>query len=151
MFNQNLRFLCEKLDLSQQKFADIMGVKRGKVSGYFYETTPKPEFQQRFASKFNLDLGKFLTQKMTEENFDSFFTTKTEITTIVNEPQGDYSTRSDIIEILMKLKSELDEKERSRLIDQAVRLVGKLMEKESLLMGEINQLQRDLLELARKG
>jgi len=149
MFNHNLRYFCEKEGLSQQKLADIMGVKRGRVAGYFYHTTPKKEFQNRFASRFNLDLARFLSIEMDEDNYLSFFTEKEE-TSQVAEDREVYKTKSVLIDLLIQAKKSDDQQEMHRLIDEAIRLYGKVLDENDRLKNIISELKDRLLEIKDK-
>ena len=145
MFNRNLRYFCEKEGLSQQRLADIMGVKRGKVAGYFYQTSPKKEFQDRFASKFGLDLPRFLTTEMDEDNYLSFFTAKEESTQVAEDREV-YKTKSMLIDLLIQAKKSDDQQEMHRLIDEAIRLYGKVLDENDRLKNIISELKDRLLE-----
>lgn len=147
MFNRNLRYFCEKEGLSQQKFADLMGVKRGKVSGYFYETTPKAEFQKRFSSKFNIDLGLFLTLEMNEDNYLTFFVGQAPVD-VVAERQGVYHRKSELIDLLLKAKDTDDKGQINRLLDEAIRLYGKVLDENSQLKDINSKLKDQLLQTA---
>ena len=149
MFNRNLRYFCEKEGLSQQRLADIMGVKRGKVAGYFYNTTLKIEFQNRFAARFSIDLGRFLSIEMSEDNYHSFFT-KAGNTHGVAEDEEFYSKKSEVIDLLMKAKKEKDKLEGNRLIDEAIRLYGKILDENSRLKDTNSDLKDQLLKLLGK-
>ncbi len=145
MFNTNLRYFCEKEGLSQQRLADIMGVKRGKVAGYFYQTTPKVEFQNRFANKFKLDLGKFLTVEMNEDNYHSFFVNAEPVDQVA-EGREVYKTKSELIDLLILAKKSDDQLEISRLIDEAIRLYGKVLDENDRLKDAVSDLKDRLLE-----
>ncbi|MEQ9402905.1 MAG: helix-turn-helix transcriptional regulator [Cyclobacteriaceae bacterium] len=142
IFNHNLRFLCEKTGLSQQKLADLLDVKRGKVAGYFYETQAKPDFHQKLINHFHIDLGKFLTLEMDDMNYESFFSPEIE-STLVSEPSGNYQKKIDAISLLLKIKHEPDPEIRSRLLDEVIGAYGQLisenMELKDKLMESLNR------------
>lgn len=142
-----MRFLAEKEDLSQQKMADILGIKRGRIAGLFYETQPKEDIQLLLVEKFDIDRGKFLTIEMNHDNYSSFFTTSQ--SGIVEEPRVGYR-KSDVFSLLSELKEADSKEELSRIVDQIVSIYGKVLEENGLLREEITQLQRDLLDLVRK-
>ena len=144
MFNRNLRYFCEKEGLSQQRLADLMGVKRGKVSGYFYKTTPKIEFQNRFAEKFHIDLGKFLTVEMIAENYHSFFH-KTPPVMMVAEREGAYNSKSELIDLLLEVKKTEDRAEINRIVDEVIRLYGKVLDENSRLKDKNSSLKDRIL------
>ena len=129
------------MGLSQQKLADLLNVKRGKVAGYFYETQAKPNFYQSLKTQFHLDLGKFLSIEMNDENYESFFAVDEQVTT-VQDPKGKYS-KSEAIDLLLKAKHTENKSERDRLIDEAIVAYGKLI-------NENSQLKDDLMESLKK-
>lgn len=134
--------------LSQQKFADKMGVKRGKVAGYFYHSIPKLDFQKEFEEKFNVNLGLFLTERMNNDNYQSFFKTKLKEFTTENAvvDTNKYVNKSNVIDMLILVKNELDSLERSKLIDEVIKSYGKVLEENGLLRGEISKYQAFLLK-----
>ncbi len=139
------------MGLSQQKFADILGEKRGKVAGYFYETQSKPDFHQKLAQHFHLDVGKFLTLEMNENNYESFFTTNDDQLTTVQEPKEDYGKRTNAVDLLLKSKQTEDKIQRDRMIDDALSAFMKVLDQNDALREEILKLQKELLELTKKG
>lgn len=142
-----MRFLLKKLDLSQQKFADRLGEKRGRIAAYLEKANAPDEFKSKLSEEFDIDLGKFLMIVMNDDNYLSFMTTNTDL---VSEPSATYAKKADAIELIMKVKEESDPEERDRLIDKCVKVIAKMMEENGFLKDEINQLQKDLLAIARK-
>ena len=134
VFNNNLRFMCKQMGLSQQGLADLLDIKRGKVAGYFYETQAKPEFHQNLSEQFNLNLGKFLTLEMNELNFESFFNADGD--SRVGEPKQVYGN-TGAIELLQQAKNAATEQQRNALIDQAIVLFERLNDKNSELKDEL--------------
>ncbi|MEM6829681.1 MAG: helix-turn-helix transcriptional regulator [Bacteroidota bacterium] len=130
--------MCKKMGFSQQKFADKLGVPRGKVSGYFYKTQAKPDFQKKIAEAFNLDWGRYLTIKMNDFNFESFFLISD---SHVKEPEPFYHN-SGILNVLIRAKNSEDKHERDQLIDEAISLAGRLMEESSRLNNELVKAMR---------
>lgn len=128
------------MGLSQQRLADLMDIKRGKVAGYFYETQAKPAFHQKLSEQFNLNLGKFLTLEMNDLNFETFFYSNEP--TAVSEPEERYG-KSGPIEILQKAKNADTLDQRAKLIDEAIILYERMMDKNS-------QLKDELMEALRK-
>ena len=126
-----------------------MGVKRGKVAGYFYQTTPKAEFQNRFASKFHLDLGMFLSIEMHEDNYHSFFVDKINVDHVAEDSEV-YNTKSLLIDLLIQAKKTEDQQEMNRLIDEAIRLYGKVLDENDRLKDVISDLKDRLLQLQDK-
>lgn len=136
-FNHNLRFLCKKTGLSQQKLAEILGVKRGKVAGYFYETQAKPGFHQKLIDHFHIDLGKFLTVEMNQINYDTFFEEVGRSISKVKEPKGVYQKKQDVIDLLLRAKNAENKKERDQLIEEAMGAFGKVISENSELKDKL--------------
>ena len=125
------------MGLSQQKLADLMDVKRGKVAGYFYKTQSKADFHQKLIDHFHIELGKFLTLEMNEINYESFFSTDFNTSATINEPPGFYETKSDVIGLLLQAKNSPDKTERDQLIDRAIGASGKLISENSELKDKL--------------
>ncbi|WP_436515210.1 hypothetical protein [Ekhidna sp. To15] len=134
--------MCKKMGLSQQRLADLMDIKRGKVAGYFYETQAKSTFHQKLSEQFNLNLGKFLTLEMNDLNFETFFDSST--SAMVNEPAQTYG-KSGAIELLQKAKNADSDEQRNKFIDEAIILYERLFDRNSELKDElIAVLKKDL-------
>lgn len=127
------------MGLSQQRLADLLDFKRGKVAGYFYETQAKPDFHQKLSEHFNLNLGQFLTLEMNDLNFETFFNSSQS----VNEPAETYG-KTGAIELLQKAKGAETEEARNRLIDEAILIFERLTDKNS-------ELKDELIEALKKG
>lgn len=138
------------MGLSQQGLADLMEIKRGKVAGYFYETQAKPDFYERLGEKFQLNIGKFLTIEMNDHNYDSFFLDRNSDIQLVEESQGEYQTKSRVFDLLIRVKNTEDEQERNRLLDEIVKLYGKVLDENSRLKDSNSNLKDELLEMAKK-
>ena len=138
------------MGLSQQKLADMMGIKRGKVAGYFYETQARPDFYEKLGELFQLNVGRFLTIEMTDENYASFFDSDgQESTNMVAESSGDYQTKSTLIDLLMQVKETENKEEKNRLLDEAIRLYGKVLDENSRLKDLNSDLKDQLLALSK--
>lgn len=140
------------MGLSQQRLADLMGIKRGKIAGYFYETQAKPNFYEQLGEVLDVDMGKFLTVTMTDENYSSFFSKSdtSEIPSGFAEGTGDYNKKSTVFDLLLKAKSATDPQIRSQLLDTIIRLYGKVLDENSELKDENGRLKDELLELSRR-
>lgn len=128
----------------------MLDMKRGKVSGYFYKTQARPDFYNKLGEKFGLNMGKFLTLEMNDDNYDSFFGIADEEINYVAEGTESYGKKSDLIEILMQVKQSDDKEEINQLLDEAIRLYGKVLDENSLLKDRNSDLKDQLLELSRK-
>lgn len=139
------------MGLSQQKLADMMGIKRGKVAGYFYETQARPEFYEKLGELFQLNIGRFLTVEMKDHNYDSFFEKENEnLVDLVAESRGDYQTKSGLIDLLVKVKNTKDREEVNKLLDEAIQLYGKVLDENSRLKDINSDLKDRLIELSKK-
>ena len=137
VFNSNIRFLRKKLRLSQQKFADDLGEKRGKIAAYEESADARPEFYKKLIDLYQINLHRFLIDKMTEETFDSFFI-KNE-SGVFREPVGEYFNKSEVINKIQELKKEDNTEKRGILSDEVISMVVRLIE-------ENGNLHRELLE-----
>ena len=138
------------MGLSQQKLADMMGIKRGKVAGYFYETQPRPDFYEEMGEKFSLNIGRFLTVEMSEENYESFFIFGSEPFSQVAESTEQYGRKSELIDLLMRVKDSEDRQETNRLLDEAIKLYGKVLDENNHLKDANSNLKDQLIELTRR-
>ena len=129
--------LRKKLRLSQQKFADDLGEKRGKIAAYEESADVRPEFYKKLIDLYQINLHRFLIDKMTEETFDSFFI-KNE-SGVFREPVGEYFNKSEVINKIQELKKEDNTEKRGILSDEVISMVVRLIE-------ENGNLHRELLE-----
>lgn len=136
--------MCKKKRLGQQALADAFDMKRGKVSGYFYETQPKPDFYEKLGEKFDLDIGKFLTVEMNDDNYVSFF--------LVDFDQKGTSIgdKTTVLELLVRLKNTLDQEERNVLIDELILVYDKNQAKLEQLKDQNSELKDQLIGLMQK-
>ncbi|MFY0599898.1 MAG: helix-turn-helix transcriptional regulator [Cyclobacteriaceae bacterium] len=130
-----------KLGLSQEKFAQNLGIKRGRLTPYEDKSSGDPDFYRIIVAKYNIDLHKFLMDEMNDDNYSSFFTTRPEATIdIAEEESGTYFNKSKIIDLIQQIKNESDPETRAALSDTAISLVAKLME-------ENNELRKEVLDI----
>ena len=125
------------MGMSQQHLADLMGVKRGKVAGYFYKTQAKSDFHNELVKHFHLDLGKFLTLEMDNDNYETFFSTESVGVDEIQEPEEEYGHRANAIDLLLRAKLTEDKEERDQLIDQAISTYGNLISENSQLKDQL--------------
>lgn len=130
------------MGLSQQKLADIVGVKRGKVAGYFYETQAKHSFHQKLVDNFHIDLGKFLTVEMDAFNYDSFFHEVVD-QGMVGEPPLEYQRKKDPIPLLLKAKNSESKEERASLIEEAIEIYSEMATENSELKDQILEMIKE--------
>lgn len=128
-------------------------MKRGKIAGYFYETQAKPDFYEQLGEVLGVDIGKFLTVSMNDDNYSSFFTHAEgdhQQVPAVAESAADYSKKSAVLDLLLKVKQASDATNRGQLIDTIIRLYGKVLDENSELKDENGKLKDQLLELSRR-
>lgn len=129
--------------------ADDLGVKRGKLAAYEYESADaKPDFYQLLAKKYHIDINKFLTVVMNDDNYLSFFTTNSiadslaeEGLTQANEDPGSYK-KVTMSGLLNEIRKENDPEIRSRLIDRITIMIGRLED-------EKDEVKNELLDFVR--
>lgn len=141
VFNSNIRFLRKRLRLSQQKLAEDLGEKRGKIAAYEESADARPEFYKKLVDRYRIDLHRFLTEEMTHDSYHSFFLS--DISGMkASEPTGGYLSRSEIIGYIQELKNESDPEARSQLADKITTMTVHLIE-------ENGNLHKEILEMIR--
>lgn len=138
------------MGLSQQALADLMDIKRGKVAGYFYETQARPDFYDKLGEKFGLNIGRFLTLEMNDESYASFFEEDLTVVGSVAEEKGIYQRNSKVLDLLIQVKNCDDPKKRDEILDEVIKLYGKVMDENSSLKDTNSKLKDDLLDMAKK-
>ncbi|RZK48443.1 MAG: LexA family transcriptional regulator [Pedobacter sp.] len=64
----NLKFLRKKSNLTQQQFADLMGIKRSLIGAYEEDRAePKYELLKKIASHFELSIDEFIQEEIDEQ------------------------------------------------------------------------------------
>jgi|GEM_PF-5361894 len=144
VFNHNMRFLRNRLKLSQQKMADALGEKRGKLAAYEENAHARPEFYEKLVVNYSINMQKFLFIEMNDDNYSSFFTTNQddESTSLVMEPEASYQ-KKDMAWLLNQVRNENDKATRAQLVDSLNIMIGKLED-------EKNEVQTDLMNLLKK-
>lgn len=109
-----------------------------------------------FSDIFDIDLDRFLTVVMTNENYQFFIKSNNlqkttyninKTTNVVNEESPEYTvSKSDIVDNLIKLKYTDDREEKYLIIDKIINSYAKVLEENSLLKSEINKYQSFLIE-----
>ncbi len=141
VFNSNIRFLRKKLGLSQQKLAEELGEKRGKIAAYEEAADARPDFYKKLIEKYRIDLHLFLTEEMTEDSYLSFFLSE-DSGMKVSEPSGEYLSKSEMISYVQRLKNEPDPEIRLQLADRITTMIVNLIE-------ENGNLHKEMLEMIR--
>lgn len=143
-----MRFMREKMRISQEELASKLGVTRGKIASYEDKTQGKHDFHAQLVESLDINLGKFLTETMDDANYSSFFLSYVRDVSDSGDQYG--SGNLDILTVAAKLKNSNDQDERAELYDKFVKLIGRKIDENSFLKDEINRLQKDLIELVRK-
>lgn len=138
-FSHNLKFWRNQKRLSQEKFAHELGINRGKLATYEEAVEPRQEFLISLVDNFHINLHYFLTRKMTEGTFDTFF---------LNEPSQDFSIDkkqlgTSIISKLQAMANEENPIERRQLSDELTLQVSRMIE-------EKQEVQEQLLLLMKR-
>lgn len=141
------------LGLSQQKFADQLGIKKGRLSAYEDNSNPSDDFKIRITSNYHLKFEKFITEKMSKTNFWVFFTSKAEIEQ--NEDSLSPKEESVILanrlfQILSELKELNTDQKLELLIDEALKLQDPLNTQIEKLKTNIQSLSGELVESIKK-
>lgn len=138
-FSHNLKFWRTQKGLSQEKFATELGINRGKLATYEEAVEPRQEFLISLVDNFHINLHYFLTRKMTEGTFDTFF---------LDDPSEDFTIEKKQLgtAIISKMQIMADEEnptERKRLSDELTLDVSRMIE-------EKQEVQEQLLLLMKR-
>ncbi|MGB1242248.1 MAG: queuosine precursor transporter [Chitinophagales bacterium] len=76
IINANIKFIRKQKSMTQQSFADLIGIKRSSLGAY-EEGRAKPNYEtiQTIARKFNISIDKLLTQDLAKIADESVFGT----------------------------------------------------------------------------
>lgn len=152
VFNDNIRFWRQQLGLSQEEFAKMLGIKRGKLSAYEATAEPRTDFYNQIVENYSINLHLFLTKRMTVDNFQSFFTTESDPVSS-EKPTGSIKVdepESALFDLIHKVKNSDTFEERNQLTEKIISKLGKLMEENSALRREMVDLYRKLEKLIYK-
>lgn len=74
IINANIKFIRKQKSMTQQSFADLIGIKRSSLGAY-EEGRAKPNYEtiQTIARKFNISIDKLLTQDLAKIADESVF------------------------------------------------------------------------------
>jgi transcriptional regulator with XRE-family HTH domain len=142
--------MCKKMGLGQQALADAFDMKRGKVAGYFYETQPKPEFFEKLREKFDLDIGKFLSEEMGDANYSAFFVSGEDQENSQFDSSIGQKKKPNTLDILMELKRSSEKEDRDELIDHLILIHGRTLDEINHLKDNNSRLKDQLIEMMSK-
>lgn len=118
--NERIKDIRKKEGLSQQKFADKLGIARGNIAAYEVgKNAPSDAVISLICSKFNVNKDWLLTGKG-----DMYDVPEDEVAAVVSDLLDESNPFYDIIISIMKSYKKLDDKSKLALND----LIKKLLE-----------------------
>lgn len=95
IINANIKFIRKQKSMTQQSFADLIGIKRSSLGAY-EEGRAKPNYEtiQTIARQFNISIDKLLTQDLAKIADESVFGTSSR--TAPTTASSNAATSSDI-------------------------------------------------------
>lgn len=118
--NERIKYIRKKEGLSQQKFADKLGIARGNIAAYEVEkNAPSDAVISLICSKFNVNKEWLLTGKG-----DMYDVPEDEVAAVASDLLEESNPFYDIIISIMKSYKKLDDKSQSALND----LIRELMD-----------------------
>ncbi len=139
---ENLKFLRQRNNLTQTKFAEQYGLNRGNVDSYEKGTEPKLKVLIEIAKSHKVNLMNMLTLKMTQENFHLFAEDMPLMSDVAEDPAATYGDS----EIYMLLRDIEDSEAKEQRID----ISKKIMHLVNRIMSENSTLRRDMMEYLKK-
>ncbi|MGB3464076.1 MAG: helix-turn-helix transcriptional regulator [Cyclobacteriaceae bacterium] len=85
-FNKNIRFYRKNNRLTQDAFAEMLDIKKGKLIAWENKSEPKFGELVRICETLKVNLIDFISKEITKENFNEFFADKNSLANDVNEP-----------------------------------------------------------------
>ncbi|MDW3193676.1 MAG: helix-turn-helix transcriptional regulator [Cytophagales bacterium] len=139
-FSHNLKFWRQQKGLSQKKFAIELGINRGKLATYEEAVEPRQEFLLSLVDNYHINLHYFLTRKMTEGTFDTFF---------LDDPAQDFIVDykpigSTIISKIQLMANEQEFEERRKMLDELTLDVSRMIEEKQNIQEELLLLMKRL-------
>lgn len=109
--NERIKYIRKKEGLSQQKFADKLGIARGNIAAYEVgKNAPSDAVISLICSKFNVNKDWLLTGKG-----DMYDAPEDEVAAVVSDLLEESNPFYDIIISIMKSYKKLDDKSQSAL------------------------------------
>lgn len=99
VINANIKFIRKQKGLTQQGFADAIGIKRSSLGAY-EEGRAKPNYAtiQTISTKFNISIDRLLTEDLTQTADNSVFGASLPKNTSHNSPKAANSSSTPDIE-----------------------------------------------------
>jgi len=149
ILNENIRFFRQKEGFkSARLFAEHLGVKPATVSEYESRRQPNRDFLAKIAHSFNIDLNLFISEKLTDENYNRLCAEKKSRTE--SEPLKGYKTDDKFFEIAAQLELEEDPGKRKELSKTLTSLNLKKLGRIDELKDEILLQMKEKEELFRR-
>ena len=121
---ENLKFLRQRNNLTQTKFAEQYGLNRGNVDSYEKGTEPKLRVLIDIAKSHKVNLMNMLTLKMTQENFHLFAEDLPMMSEIAEDPAATYGD-SEIYMLLRDIEDNEEKEQRRDLSKKIMYLVNR--------------------------
>lgn len=139
-FSHNLKFWRLQKGLSQKKFAIELGINRGKLATYEEAVEPRQGFLLSLVENYHINLHYFLTRKMTEGTFDTFF---------LDDPTQDFvidykPIGTTIISKMQTMADEQDSDERKKMLNELTLDVSRMIEEKQNIQEELLLLMKRL-------
>ncbi|MDW3191814.1 MAG: helix-turn-helix transcriptional regulator [Cytophagales bacterium] len=129
----NLRFWRTKKGLSQQKFAEELGVTRGMLATYEESVEPRQEFLMTIVEKYHVNLHYFFTRKMTDGTFETFFLKSADENISIEQKQSSTA----IIGLLYDLIDEQDKDKRNQIARQVTMYITRMTDENNEMKDEL--------------
>jgi len=138
-FEEFLSYIIEnQFNGSRKEFSIATGIPLTTVSEYIRGKKKDPPLSllrkvENVNTSWSLSDGKFV--------FEGDLSAK--------EHKEPYN-KTDIIDLLISAIEEVDGSKRVGMLQKAIKLYGRVLEENGLLRAEVNQLQKDMLAIARR-
>ena len=129
----NLRFWRTKKGLSQQKFAEELGVTRGMLATYEESVEPRQEFLMTIVEKYNVNLHYFFTRKMTDGTYETFFLKSADEEVSIEQKLS----ATAIIALLHDLIDEQDKEKRNQIAHQVILYITRMTDENNEMKDEL--------------
>ena len=137
-FNKNIRYYRKKRRLTQDAFAEHLGIKKGKLIAWENKSEPKFGELVRICELLKVNLIDFITQEITDKNKHEFFDDKNSSIKNFNDPLSHYGKDRfnlfnqniedlDVFSIIDRVIYTNDANSRRELAEALKTEVGKLL------------------------
>lgn len=137
-FNKNIKFYRKDQRITQDAFAEMLDIKKGKLIAWENKSEPKFNELVRICEILNVNLIDFITKEITQDNKDEFMGDKNKSSNNVNEPFPLYGKENvafwsktidelDVFSLIDRVIYTSDDATRSGYAQALKTEVGKLM------------------------